>query len=157
MTGVARDDDEAWRAIVENYGDRADLEHGETGFDLSIDEPAADPPAGGPSSGDASLVDEPAAPTPRSWDEENVDSDWSSDRFVPPPPPPVPRTSNDRYAAWAGVFGAPAILLVCLVVGIDIPELVAYLLVAAFVGGFVYLVLRMSREPRDPGDDGAVL
>ena len=36
-------------------------------------------------------------------------------------------------------------------------ELVAYLLVAGFVGGFLYLVFTMTREPRDPDDDGAVL
>ena len=134
-------DDEAWRAIVDNYGDRPDLAQ----EDLGDEEPerrAAPPP-------------EPARST--SWDDPFPDDDWSTDRFVPPPPPPLPRTTLDRTAAWVGVFGSPLVLLVCLVLGIDLPQLVAYGLVAAFVGGFLYLVIRMPRGPRDPGDDGAQL
>ncbi|MCD4534692.1 hypothetical protein LRP67_11420 [Nocardioides sp. cx-169] len=130
-------DDDAWRAIVENYGDRADLDP----------EPAPEP---------AAAPEEPVAGE-ASWDDPYPDADWSSDRFVPPPPPPVPATTPDRMLAWAGLFGAPAILLVCLVAGIDLPPLLAYLLVAAFVGGFLYLVLLMPRGPRDPDDDGAVV
>jgi len=137
---VAKDDDElrddVWRAIVENYGDRPEL----TTDDLP--EPV-----------------EPSQPEPdmaaASWDDQFVDSDWTTDRFVPPPPPPIPSTTRDRFAAWTGVFGTPAILLVCLVFGIALPQLLAYLLVAGFIGGFIYLVVTMSREPRDPGDDGA--
>ena len=34
---------------------------------------------------------------------------------------------------------------------------IGYLLVGGFVGGFVYLVTRMPRGPRDPADDGARL
>ena len=29
--------------------------------------------------------------------------------------------ARDRLLAWLGVFGSPAILLVCLVLGIDLP------------------------------------
>ena len=39
--------------------------------------------------------------------------------------------------AWIGLFGSPAVLLVCLVLGIDLPSLVAYALVAGFVGGWL--------------------
>jgi hypothetical protein len=35
------------------------------------------------------------------------------------------------------------------------PAWLGYLLVVGFVGGFIYLVLQMPREPRDPWDDGA--
>ncbi|MFA6299888.1 MAG: hypothetical protein WCS84_10095 [Nocardioides sp.] len=129
-------EDEAWRAIVENFGDRADLDPG----------PEPEAPAPTPA----------AAPDPQlSWDEPYPDSDWSSDRFVPPPPPPIPTTTRDRLIAWVGVFGSPAVLLFCLVLGIDLPPLVGYALVAGFVGGFLYLVLQMPRGPRDPDDDGA--
>ena len=140
---MSQRDDEAWRAIVDNYGDRAELDPEEAPGD---DVPASPQPR----------RDE-TPPELRSWDEESVDSDWSTDRFVPPPPPPVPTPTRDRGIAWAGIFGSPAILLVCLVLGIEIPQLIAYLLVAGFVGGFIYLVVKMDREPRDPGDDGAVL
>ncbi|MCW2852629.1 MAG: hypothetical protein JWM84_2293 [Nocardioides sp.] len=134
------DDDEAWRAIVENFGDRADLDP---------EPPAAEPVA------DAPVEPAPAGPT--AWDEAYPDADWTTDRFVPPPPPPLPTTSPDRMVAWVGLFGAPAILLACLVLGVDLPGLLAYLLVAAFVGGFLYLVVQMPRGPRDPDDDGAVI
>lgn len=135
-----KDDDEAWRAIVDNYGDRPDLDP-----DPPVEAPPAAPPVAEP-------ADERG-----SWDDPHPDADWSSDRFVPPPPPPLPTTSTDRYLAWGGVLGAPALLLVCLVLGLPLPSFVAFLLVASFVGGFLYLVLTMDREPRDPDDNGAVI
>ena len=137
---MAKEDDDAWRAIVDNYGDRPELE-----------EPAPAPPD--PGSSDF-VVDAPVEDE-RTWDDP--DTDWETDRFVPPPPPPVPTTTFDRQAAWAGVFGSPVVLLACLLLRIDVPELLAYALVGSFVGGFVYLVVKMTREPRDPDDDGAVL
>ena len=69
--------------------------------------------------------------------------------------PAAPAPTTDRLIAWLGVFGSPVVLLVCLVFGIDLPQFVAYLLVAGFVGGFLYLVIQMPRGPRDPDDDGA--
>lgn len=135
-------DDDAWRAIVDNYGDRAELAP-----DDLVDETTT---SGTPRS---RREPEPAA----SWDDPYPDSDWSTDRFVPPPPPPLPRPPLDRLIAWTGVFGAPLVLVLCLLLGVSLPLLVAYGLVAAFVGGFLYLVVRMPRGPRDPGDDGARL
>jgi hypothetical protein len=137
---VHRDDDEAWRSIVDNYGERAEVE--------------PDPPV--PDEGTDAWSARATEP-PRSWEQPFPDSDRSEDRFVPPPPPPLPRPRRDRLFAWLGVFGSPAILLLCLVLGIDLPKLLAYALVAAFVGGFLYLVWLMPRGPRDPDDDGAVL
>ncbi len=133
-------DDDVWRAIIDNYGDRAEIEADEV-------EPSAEPAP------ESRRSIEPGA----TWDDPYVDSDWSTDRFVPPTPPPLPTPTTDRLFAWLGVFGSPAVLLVCLVFGIDLPQLVAYLLVAAFVGGFLYLVTQMPRGPRDPDDDGAQL
>ncbi|MEJ7834089.1 MAG: hypothetical protein WKF79_14320, partial [Nocardioides sp.] len=129
-------EDDAWRAIVDNYGDRADI---------------------GPAEAKPEPEPEPAEPTPppaqqATWEDPYPDADWSQDRFVPPPPPPVPSTSKDRLIAWIGIFGSPAVLLVCLVLGIDLPQLLAYLLVAGFVGGFLYLVWQMPSGPRDPDD-----
>lgn len=137
---MAKDDDElhddVWQAIVENYGDRPELAADDV-------RPVSESPR-------------PDAPDPAAaWDDTYVDSDWTSDRFVPPPPPPIPRATADRLAAWLGVLGSPAVLLVCLILSIDLPQLLAYLLVAGFIGGFIYLILTMSRDPRDPGDDGA--
>lgn len=79
--------------------------------------------------------------------------------FVPPHPPPVPRPDPVNGAAWLGLFGAPAYLLVSTVTGWPIPGWAAFLAVAAFIGGFVALVVRMGDgPPQDSGpDDGAVV
>lgn len=123
-----QDEDDVWRSIVENYGERPDVE--------------ALPPA--------------PAPEPRPVAPEG-DLAEPDERFVPAEPPPLPHPPPVRLAAWLGVFGAPTLLLVALVLAIPLPALVAYGLVASFVGGFAYLVVHMQRGPRDPGDDGAVV
>ncbi len=158
------DPDDLWRAIVANYGDRARLDDdagagpeaeagpepptSQPGPDLSSLKRLFDPLDRPPARDDVG----PAGPAP--------DSDLSKQPdapFVPPPPPPVPATTPDRRAAWVGVVGAPALLLVSLLVGVTLPQIVLVALVGGFVGGFGYLVFRMEREPRDPGDDGARL
>lgn len=127
MSG-GQDDDDAWRSIVENYGDRPEVE------------PLPDP-------------ERPPAPAAYAVEDEP----WDDDRFVPPPPPPLPHPPPVRLAAWLGLFGAPTVLLVALVLQRTLPELLGYALIAWFVGGFTYLVLHMQHGPRDPGDDGARL
>ena len=126
MSGQSEDD--AWRSIVENYGDRPDVE--------------ALPPAPEPEA-------RPVAP-----DDDLPEYD---EKFVPPEPPPLPHPPPVRFAAWTGVFGAPTVLLFALVLGISLPSWLGYGLIASFVGGFAYLVIHMQRGPRDPGDDGAVV
>lgn len=144
--GVA-DDERAWLNIVENYGDRAEL-----------DEPPAAPPAA------PSVADAPFGGRfgdPRAFDVEDADAgdvftgDVEEEGYVPPPPPPLPTVAPDRGLAWAGVFGSPTVLLIALIFGISLPSWLGYLLIAGFVGGFLYLVVTMPREPRDPFDDGA--
>lgn len=135
------DDDErrtqqAWREIVDNYGERPDAV-GETGG----------PPAAGPAAG--------PAPAPPPADDPFERLAREEERFVPPPPPPVPRPGWRRGTAWAGLLAAPAVVLVLLVAQVDLPELVDHALVLWAVGGFVYLVATMRDEPRDPGDDGS--
>lgn len=133
-------DDDAWRAIVDNYGDRPDL---------------------GDDDGDRAALARLSPERPpaelRGADDATVDPEPSEERYVPPPPPPLPTTTTDRLIAWIGVFGSPTVLLLCLVVGIDLPPLLGYLLVGSFVGGFCYLVFKMPRGPRDPNDNGAQL
>lgn len=123
-------EDDAWRSIVDNYGERADVDPDEL--------PAAPTPVG-------------AEPT------KQREPGWEEDRFVPPPPPPLPRVARDRMLAWAGLFGSPALLLTAVVLSVHLPSWIGYLLVAWFIGGFLYLVVQMPRGPRDPGDDGAQL
>lgn len=169
---MQRDDDEAWRAIVDNYGERARLEEPapEVRERARPDEQAPGGPAGPTAAPAAGPGDhEPLEGTvlPPRREEHPADDPGAyrdpielqdhDDRFVPPEPPPLPRPRGLRAVAWAGVFGSPAVLLICLLVGISLPQLLAYVLVAGFVGGFLYLVWQMPRGPRDPFDDGAVV
>ena len=157
--GRERDDD-VWRSIVENYGDRVELEdeppldvlHEELDRDLDRDlDPDLDPDSLGEVRHNRRRNDPPDPddpPTRRRHDD---------DRFVPPPAPPLPVVAPDRMLAWLGLFGSPTILLLTLVLGISMPPLLGYLLVAGFLGGFGYLVVKMPRGPADPWDDGARL
>lgn len=82
------------------------------------------------------------------------------DHFIPPVPPPLPRLDPVTKVAWLGLFGGPLYLLVSTATGATISGLAAFLAVAAFVGGFVVLVLRMDNgRPPDSGsdDNGAVV
>jgi hypothetical protein len=141
---VQRDSEEdAWRAIVENYGDRPEID------DEAVAEPAASPlPAGEIWAVETDVNEDLDA---------DLDLDSDDERFVPPPPPPLPRLPPDRLLAWSGLFGSPTVLLVCLVFGVHLPPWLGYLLVAWFIGGFGYLVVHMPRGPGDPYDDGARL
>jgi hypothetical protein len=85
--------------------------------------------------------------------------DRREDHFVPPVPPPLPRLDPMTKGAWVALFGGPLYLLISTAMGATISALAAFLAVAAFVGGFVILVLRMDNgRPPDSGpDDGAVV
>ena len=86
--------------------------------------------------------------------------DPADDHFVPPVPPPLPRLDPVTKLAWLALFGGPLYLLISTATGATISGLAAFLAVAAFVGGFVVLVLRMDNgRPPDSGsdDDGAVV
>jgi hypothetical protein len=85
--------------------------------------------------------------------------DPAEDHFVPPVPPPLPRLDPITKGAWLALFGGPLYLLISTAIGATISALAAFLAVAAFVGGFVILVLRMDNgRPPDSGpDNGAVV
>jgi hypothetical protein len=82
-----------------------------------------------------------------------------AEHYEPPPPPPLPRLDPVTKVAWLALFGGPFYLLIATAVGWTISGFSTFLAAAAFVGGFVVLVLRMDRGgPRDSGpDDGAVV
>lgn len=95
----------------------------------------------------------PPAPRPARLERE------AEDHFVPPPPPPFPKLDPVTKGAWAALFGGPAYLLLATAAGWSVPGIAAFIAVAAFIGGFAVLVLRMDDgPPRDSGpDDGAVV
>jgi hypothetical protein len=85
--------------------------------------------------------------------------DRAEEHFVPPVPPPLPRLQPATKLAWIALLGGPLYLLISTAIGATISGLAAFLAVAAFVGGFVVIVLRMDNgRPPDSGpDDGAVV
>ena len=54
-------------------------------------------------------------------------------------------------------MGGPLFLLIAALFWRDLPQLLLLLAVAAFVGGFAVLVVRMPRDRADDDDDGAVV
>ena len=170
------DEEAAWRAIVENYGDRPTLGAHSPDTPTALVEPPESPP---------SLVDptlrprppvepaEPAEGTPREtnpFDRSYLDAQaaevararesWSDEgHFVPPEPPPLPHVTPARRLAWIGLFGAPLLMLLAVIAHLTYPAWFSLGLVAAFVGGFVFLVATMERPGGDGwgGDDGAVV
>jgi hypothetical protein len=152
-------DERAWQAIVENYGERADLDEPEP---LPPADPTPDPVADPPAEpiGPTGPIDAPFGgrfgdPRALQGDLGPDDEPDPEEGYQPPPPPPLPTIAPDRGLAWAGVLGSPIVLLVALIAQISIPGWLACLLIVGFVGGFLYLVAKMPREPRDPWDDGA--
>ena len=138
MAGEGEEDtEETWRAIVENYGDRAELE----------DEPAAEPP---PKVG--SVFDGPVFnPT-----YDDVDRSLEAEQgFVAPDPGWQPLPRGPRLAAWLGLLVGPVVLLLAAILHLRIPGWLVAALVVGFVGGFGFLVWQMPREPREPWDDGS--
>ncbi len=80
-------------------------------------------------------------------------------RYVPPPIPPFPKPDAAVRAAWAGLFGGPAFLFVATLLGWTVPAWVELLAIAAFIVGFVVLVVRLGDGPSkgDGPDQGAVV
>lgn len=146
------DEDEAWRQIVENYGDRPQVDDDADEAVAHLeDRPLPEPPAA------------PAGPTPdptsesgprpfdpgRLWEE--------ADTFVPPPVAALPLAEPKRLVAWIGIFVVPAVYLVAVVAQLDYPGLADVALLAWLIGGFGYLVWTMPKRPHDPWDDGSRL
>ena len=130
-------------------------------------EPPANPPGltGGP--GTPGLPEAPWPPAPpvgaragRGPRDGTAPADPADEHYVPPPPPPLPRLDPITKGAWLALFGGPLYLHIATAVGGSLSGLAVFLCVAAFVGGFAILVLRMDNGggPRDSGpDDGAIV
>jgi hypothetical protein len=164
--GDDRDYDALSRSIVESYGERPVLDPVESGEEELPGGRSGRLP--GPALFDTSHLEPEPPPVEPSWHrrDPSPDGDPGSDRerdrareehFVPPEPPPVPRGTPARRMAWLGLFLAPLVMLTAVAFGWVLADWVSMLLVAAFVGGFVFLVATMPRGPRDDGDDGAVV
>ncbi|MBA3309941.1 MAG: hypothetical protein H0U28_07760 [Nocardioidaceae bacterium] len=83
----------------------------------------------------------------------------SEDRFVPDPPPPLPKLEPYKLAAWIGLIGGPALLVLSALFALTLPVWLSVLAVGGFVGGFVTLVATMKDRSDADGDpdNGAVV
>ena len=86
-------------------------------------------------------------------------ADEGDERYVPVPLPPPAKLDPVAKAAWVAVIGGPGYLLVVsLILHMAVSATVAFVAVAAFVGGFVTLVVKLGdHSRRDDDDNGAVL
>lgn len=104
---------------------------------------------------DRTRVIRPAS-VPRSY---TPPEEGDEEQYVPEPLPPPARLDTASKAALAGVVGGPGYLLVASVfLHWTISAEAALIAVAAFVAGFVTLIVKLGdRSGRDDDDDGAVL
>jgi hypothetical protein len=169
--GRKLDEDAAWRDIVAHYGEPSPTDDpGASPEPGASDKPVEANPAVEPGAS-VEPVETPDPPPTRderlrnlfrpSWNDPlDTEASWEDEgHFVPPVPPPPPEPEPRRKAAWMGLFGAPTIMLVAVVLGWSLPGWITAGLAAGFVGGFVYLVATMpNRYPGDgSGDNGAVV
>jgi hypothetical protein len=89
----------------------------------------------------------------------HIPPDEEDERYLPAPLPPPAKLDSISKAALVGVIGGPAYLLIVSVfLHWTISATAAFIAVAAFIGGFVTLVVKLGDRPRrDDDDDGAVL
>jgi hypothetical protein len=104
---------------------------------------------------DRTRVVRPAS-DPRSYTPADEDDD---ERYVPAPLPPPAKLDSISKAALVAVIGGPGYLLIASVfLHWTVSAAAAFVAVAAFIGGFVTLVVKLGdRSRRDDDDDGAVL
>ena len=165
--GEVSGDEAAWRDLIARFdspaGQAATAVPWPAREDLPDDgslspaEPAAaaDPsaiPADGQASFDRTRVIRFAG-DPRSYTPaEEVDEPYR------PEPLPPPRMDAVSKGAWVALIGGPGYLLLGTLLHWTISGTEALAAIAAFLAGFVIMVLKMGdRPPRDEDDDGAVL
>lgn len=146
------DEDEVWRQIVASFNDTAERDSADQPWPDSENVPAEPTRrvVKPPDEDDPPLDDDPV---------DEADDEADEGHFEPPPPPPLPKLDLATKLAWVALFGGPAYLLVAAMASWHMEGWALFTAVAAFIGGFVALVVRMGDgPPNDSGwDDGAVL
>lgn len=152
------DEDRAWREIVAAFNSEPTDPVSPWPAIEDLDDEATEPRRDREADPDEeSRGDSPPRPGPRDWVVREAELD--EDHYVPPLPPRAPRPDPVTVGSWLSLFGGPGYLLLATVAGWRIPPWAAFLAVAAFIGGFVVLVVRMNDDPpTDSGpDDGAIV
>lgn len=105
---------------------------------------------------DRARVIRPAS-DPRSWTPAD-EAGEENEPYVPPQLPPPAKMDPVTKGAWVALVCGPAYLLLGTLAGWTISGTEALVAIAAFIAGFVILVIKMGERPkRDDNDDGAVL
>jgi hypothetical protein len=162
--GEVSGDEAAWRDLVARFEVPAGVDEAEHPWPSSEDLPG--PSVAGPGTADAGQSDstDPLsiadrvihAADPRNYSPAEEDED---ERYVPVPLPPPAKLDPVAKAAWVAVIGGPAYLLVAsLFLNLTVSPTAAFIAVAAFVGGFVTLIVKAGdKSRRNDDNDGAVL
>jgi hypothetical protein len=151
-------EDAEWKSLVEQFNAPSAPGHSTTpvprwpvseDVDENSYEPLIDVPAG-LIVGDTD-EDPPEEPPARRTDDPH-------DHFVPPEPPRGPRLDWISRAAWLGLFGGPALLILAALFDFGTGRITT-IAVVGFIAGFLTLVIRMKDRlpPEDTPDDGAVV
>lgn len=151
-------EDAEWKSLVEQFNAPSAPGHADTpvprwpaseDVDENSYEPLIDVPAG-LIVGDTD-EDPPEEPPARRTDDPH-------DHFVPPEPARGPRLDWISRAAWLGLLGGPALLILAALFDFGTGRITT-LAVVGFIGGFLTLVIRMKDRlpPEDTPDDGAVV
>ncbi|MFJ8080643.1 hypothetical protein ACIQ6Y_08405 [Streptomyces sp. NPDC096205] len=168
---VPFDEDAAWAAIVQGYGEEPPDPPGAKPFksveDLALLEPEtnADPEGEAPPAkkdetpkplGSSVAFAPGVGPRDYSVAEPTEDDFDDSDEghFVPPEPPPLPAADTTAKFAWLAVIGGPVLLLLAVVLGWDMTWWLATLGIGGFLGGFATLVARMRTDDDESDDPG---
>ncbi|PZG17766.1 hypothetical protein [Nonomuraea aridisoli] len=160
------DEDEVWRQIVASFNDTAERDSADQPWPDSENLPA-EPTRRVVKPSEERLDDDPPGDVRTHDPDDDPDDEPDADdadpddegHFEPPPPPPLPKLDLPTKVAWVALFGGPAYLLVAALAGWHMEGWALFTAVAAFIGGFVALVVRMGDgPPNDSGwDDGAVV
>ncbi|MFG1944663.1 hypothetical protein [Nonomuraea sp. NPDC048826] len=152
------DEDEVWRQIVASFNDTAERDSADQPWPDSENVPAeparrvVKPPEEFAASDDDLEADGTGGSDESEEPDRREDEEEGEGHYVPPPPPPLPKLDLPTKLAWAALFGGPAYLLVAAMAGWHMEGWALFTAVAAFIGGFVALVVRMGDGP--PGDSG---
>ena len=88
---------------------------------------------------------------------EEEPEERDEEHYVPPPPPPLPKMDKHTKLAWVGVVGGPIFLILFTALSWSPIPYATFFAIAAFVGGFAWLVYHMKDDGPNYGDDGAVV
>jgi hypothetical protein len=171
IDGEVSGEEAAWRDLVARFDAPSETDVADAPWPSEEDLPesrtaAAELPAAQGEPG--SQADEAVTPVdrarvirpatdPRSWTPAD-EAQEVDEPYVPPPLPPPSKMDPVTKGAWVALVCGPAYLLLGTLAGWTISGTEALVAIAAFIGGFIVLVIKMGDRPkRDDNDDGAVL